>query len=97
MVYYVHVGEYQVNVLRKLRAINVDYLQVGWYQSTYLGSHISREFIDSHVRYQQAIEESVVIIYGEWLFPLVFAVYIILYVRHHSPLCVHTYVFFSHI
>lgn len=66
----VYVGEYQVNVLKKLRAINVDYLQVGWYQSTYLGSHISREFIDSHVRYQQAIEESVVIIYGEWLFQL---------------------------
>ena len=56
-------NEYQVSVLKKLRAINVDYHQVGWYQSTYLGSHVSREFLESHVRYQQAIQESVVIIY----------------------------------
>ena len=28
-------------------AINVDYHQVGWYQSTYLaGSHVSREFLE---------------------------------------------------
>ena len=55
--------EYQKNVLKKLRTVNVDYHEVGWYQSTYLGSHLSKEFLESHVGYQRAIEESVVIIY----------------------------------
>ena len=57
-----------MNILRKMRSINVDYHQVGWYQSTYLGSHISKEFLENHVRYQKAIEESVVLIYGQLLF-----------------------------
>lgn len=55
--------DYQVNILRKLRAINLDYHQVGWYQSTYLGSHISKDFLENQVKYQEAIEESVVVIY----------------------------------
>jgi len=58
-------AQYQVNILKKLRSINIDYHQVGWYQSTYLSSHITKDFLESHVRYQQAIEESVVLIYGE--------------------------------
>ena len=57
--------QYQVNVLKKLRSINIDYHQVGWYQSTYLSSHVTKDFLESHVRYQQVIEESVVLIYGE--------------------------------
>ena len=56
-------AEYQRNVLKKLRTVNMDYHEVGWYQSTYLGSHVSREFLETHVGYQRAIEESVVIIY----------------------------------
>ena len=60
------IGQYQVNILKKLRAINMDYHQVGWYQSTYLSSHVTKEFLESHVRYQQAISESVVLIYGKW-------------------------------
>lgn len=56
-------SEYQRNVLKKLRTVNVDYHEVGWYQSTYLGSHVSREFLEAHVGYQKTIEESVVIIY----------------------------------
>jgi translation initiation factor 3 subunit H len=55
--------EYQKNVLKKLRTVNVDYHEVGWYQSTYLGSHVSREFLEAHVGYQRAIKESVVLIY----------------------------------
>ena len=61
------IDQYQVNILKKLRAINVDYHQVGWYQSTYLSSHVTKEFLESHVRYQQAISESVVLIYGKRL------------------------------
>ena len=63
--HFVLVAKYQVNILKKLRSINVDYHQVGWYQSTYLSSHITKDFLESHVRYQQAIEESIVLIYGE--------------------------------
>ena len=74
-----YIDEYQVNVLKKLRAINVDYLQVGWYQSTYLGSHVSREFLESHFRYQQAIEESVVIIYGK-----IISIFVTLSIQYHK-------------
>ncbi len=56
-------AEYQRSVLKKLRTVNMDYHEVGWYQSTYLGSHVSREFLETHVGYQRAIKESVVIIY----------------------------------
>ena len=62
---HINTAKYQVNILKKLRSINVDYHQVGWYQSTYLNSHINKEFLESHVRYQQTIEESIVLIYGE--------------------------------
>ena len=57
--------QYQVDILKKLRAINVDYHQVGWYQSTYLSSHVTKDFLVSHGGYQRAISESVVLIYGE--------------------------------
>ena len=50
--------------MRRLRAVNVDHLQVGWYQSTYLGSFVNRTLLDSQFSYQSSIEESVVLIYG---------------------------------
>ena len=56
--------KYQVDILRKLRGINIDYHHVGWYQSTYLSSHVTKEFLESQYRYQKAILESVVLIYG---------------------------------
>ena len=51
--------------MKKLRAINIDYHQVGWYQSTYLSSHVTKDFLASHGGYQRAISESVVLIYGK--------------------------------
>lgn len=54
---------YQIDMMRKLRDVNVDHFQVGWYQSTYLGSFLNREFVDPQYLYQKAIEESVVIVY----------------------------------
>lgn len=57
--------QYQVDILKKLRAINIDYHQVGWYQSTYLSSHVTKDFLASHGGYQRAISESVVLIYGK--------------------------------
>ena len=52
--------------MRRLRAVNVDHLQVGWYQSTYLGSFVNKTLLDSQFSYQSSIEESVVLIYGRW-------------------------------
>ena len=53
--------------MRNLRHVNIDHLHVGWYQSTYFGSFINRLLLDSQFNYQHSIEESVVLIYGEWL------------------------------
>ena len=53
-----------MEMMRRLRAVNVDHLHVGWYQSTYLGSFVNRTLLDSQFSYQSSIEESVVLIYG---------------------------------
>ena len=56
---------YQLEMLRKLREVNVDHFHVGWYQSTFLGSFLNKNFIESQFDYQQMAEESVVIVYGK--------------------------------
>ena len=57
-----------MEMMRRLRAVNVDHLHVGWYQSTYLGSFVNKTLLDSQFSYQSSIEESVVLIYGKkWL------------------------------
>ena len=54
--------------MASLRKVNADYHQVGWYQSTYLGSHFTKDFFDSHILYQMEIEESVVLVYGNFVY-----------------------------
>lgn len=65
--------QYQMEMMRSLRHVNIDHLHVGWYQSTYYGSFVSRALLDSQFSYQHAIEESVVLIYGKYsdLFPFI--------------------------
>ncbi|RXN26282.1 eukaryotic translation initiation factor 3 subunit H [Labeo rohita] len=55
--------QYQMEMMRSLRHVNIDHLHVGWYQSTFYGSFVSRALLDSQFSYQHAIEESVVLIY----------------------------------
>ncbi|XP_026083467.1 eukaryotic translation initiation factor 3 subunit H-A-like [Carassius auratus] len=55
--------QYQMEMMRSLRHVNIDHLHVGWYQSTHYGSFVSRALLDSQFSYQHAIEESVVLIY----------------------------------
>ncbi|XP_017310338.1 eukaryotic translation initiation factor 3 subunit H-B [Ictalurus punctatus] len=55
--------QYQMEMMRSLRHVNIDHLHVGWYQSTFFGSFMSRALLDSQFSYQHAIEESVVLIY----------------------------------
>uniref|UniRef100_A0A8B9LR10 Eukaryotic translation initiation factor 3, subunit H, b n=1 Tax=Astyanax mexicanus TaxID=7994 RepID=A0A8B9LR10_ASTMX len=54
---------YQMEMMRSLRHVNIDHLHVGWYQSTFYGSFVSRALLDSQFSYQHAIEESVVLVY----------------------------------
>jgi len=55
--------EYQMDMMKKLRHVNVDHLHVGWYQSTYFGMYLNKALMDSQFNYQGSIEESVVLIY----------------------------------
>ena len=56
--------QYQIEMMKKLREVHVDHLHVGWYQSTYLGSFINKNFVEAQYAYQNSIEESVVLVYG---------------------------------
>jgi len=52
-------------MLRKLREVNVDHFHVGWYQSTFLGTFLNRNFVESQFQHQKMAGEAVVIIYGK--------------------------------
>jgi len=54
---------YQIEMMRKLRDVNVDHFHVGWYQSVFLGAFMNRGFVDSQFHYQDSIAESVVLVY----------------------------------
>jgi len=57
-------GDYQSVMTRHLRNVNVDHLQVGWYQSNAFGTSLSKlETVDTQFMYQGIIEESVAILY----------------------------------
>lgn len=58
---------YQIEMMRKLRDVNVDHFHVGWYQSTFLGSFMNRMLVESQFHYQDSINESVVLIYDPLL------------------------------
>lgn len=54
---------YQLDTMRCLREVNVDYNTVGWYQSTTLGCYQTTELIKTHMNYQANIKRFVGIIY----------------------------------
>jgi len=52
---------YQAEIIRNLRRVNSDYLQVGFYDSSF-----NRSLAQSMVPYQlSGVEESVALVYGE--------------------------------
>ncbi|XP_053605791.1 eukaryotic translation initiation factor 3 subunit H [Plodia interpunctella] len=55
--------EYQLDMMRRLRRVNVDHFHVGWYQSADVGNFLSQSLLESQYHYQTSIEESVVVIY----------------------------------
>jgi len=56
-------AEYQLEMMRCLREVNVDNNTVGWYTSTYMSSFISEGTIDTQFNYQDKIRKSIAIIY----------------------------------
>ena len=56
--------DYQMEMMRHLRKVNVDHMHAGWYQSTQQGAFLSTQFLESQFTYQNSIEEAVVLIYG---------------------------------
>ncbi|KOB57930.1 Eukaryotic translation initiation factor 3 subunit H [Operophtera brumata] len=53
--------EYQLDMMRRLRRVNVDHFHVGWYQSADVGNFLSMSLLESQYHYQTSIEESVAI------------------------------------
>mmetsp|Transcript_81270 Transcript_81270/g.122122 ORF Transcript_81270/g.122122 Transcript_81270/m.122122 type:complete len:345 (-) Transcript_81270:69-1103(-) len=54
---------YQIEMMKALREVNVDTNTVGWYRSAYLGSVFNESMIESQLAYQSKIEKSVVLVY----------------------------------
>ncbi|KAL5248969.1 hypothetical protein ACHWQZ_G017991 [Mnemiopsis leidyi] len=55
--------EYMLEMERSLRQVNIDYQQVGFYQSTYLNTHCDRNFLDSVFDYLEEMNEAIALIY----------------------------------
>merc|ERR1719162_386071 len=55
--------QYQMDMLRRLREVNVDSNTVGWYQTTHLGSFFSDTVIEMQYLYQQQIPSSILLVY----------------------------------
>jgi len=56
-------AEYQMEMMRCLREVNVDNNTVGWYQSTYFSSFIDEACVETQFNYQSNIKNCVLIIY----------------------------------
>ena len=51
---------YQAEMIRKLREVNIDANNTGWYTSTNLGHFVQSTFIENQVHYQKDINERTV-------------------------------------
>ena len=56
-------AEYQIEMMRSLREVNVDNNTVGWYQSTYFSSFIDESCVETQYNYQSNIKNCVVLIF----------------------------------
>jgi len=55
--------QYQYDMLRRLREVNVDSNTVGWYQTTHLGQFFSNTIIETQYMYQTQIPHSILLVY----------------------------------
>jgi translation initiation factor 3 subunit H len=56
-------AEYQLEMMRCMREVNVDNNTVGWYQSAYLGSYVNESMVETQFNYQQNLKKSVVMVF----------------------------------
>jgi len=56
-------AEYQIDMMRCLRVVNVDNNTVGWYTSAYLGAFLNEGVIETQYNYQATIKKCVVIVF----------------------------------
>jgi translation initiation factor 3 subunit H len=56
-------AEYQVDMMRCLRNVNVDNNTVGWYQSTNIGSYMTESCLEHQFHYQENIRNCVVLVF----------------------------------
>lgn len=56
-------SNFQLEMMRSLREVNVDNNTVGWYQSSYMGSYQTQDLIDTFMSYQESIKRCVCIIF----------------------------------
>jgi len=56
-------ANYQVEMMRHLKEVNMDNNTVGWYQSTYLGTFLSKSMIETQFNYQDTIPKCVALVY----------------------------------
>merc|ERR1712098_546308 len=55
--------QYQIDMLRRLREVNVDSNTIGWYQTTHLGQFFSDTVIETQYLYQTQIPRSALVVY----------------------------------
>jgi len=58
--------QYQIDMLRRLRDVNVDSNTVGWYQSTSLGNFFNDTLIETQFTYQNNISGSIILVYDQY-------------------------------
>lgn len=59
-------AQYQMDMMRCHRELNIDTNTVGWYQSTHLSSFMNQTLIETQYSYQKSLgKKSVVIIHGD--------------------------------
>eukprot|EP00978_Attheya_sp_CCMP212_P001905 scaffold3929_cov46-Attheya_sp.AAC.2 len=54
--------EFQLEMMKKLREVNVDHNCVGWYQSMYLGSYSTAALVETQLSYQTDMSPNAVVI-----------------------------------
>mmetsp|Transcript_89746 Transcript_89746/g.253065 ORF Transcript_89746/g.253065 Transcript_89746/m.253065 type:complete len:310 (+) Transcript_89746:77-1006(+) len=58
-----HGEQYQLDMMKKLREVNVDSNTVGWYQTTHLGQFFSDTVIETQAFYQTQIPRCILLVY----------------------------------
>lgn len=58
--------EYQLDMMKSLRDINVDHSIIGWYQTCSIDGFVNMGIIDSQLNYQSTIGNSILLIYDSF-------------------------------